>query len=129
MIRFHPATEEEEVAYVSLFSYFNSRRRFGVVANSSRLIKDLYLVPLSANESIPSILQPLEGPGMFVAQVFFQFVEMFFFCCCCFLNNCLNTRCYYFLALNYSKSIICLTNFPVVKASFTLIDLQINVQM
>lgn len=64
MIRFHPATEEEEVAYVSLFSYFSSRGRFGVVANSSRSIKDLYLVPLSAKESIPSILQPLEGPGM-----------------------------------------------------------------
>uniref|UniRef100_A0A8P4G2L5 TFIIS central domain-containing protein n=1 Tax=Dicentrarchus labrax TaxID=13489 RepID=A0A8P4G2L5_DICLA len=63
VIRFHPATEEEEVAYVSLFSYFSSRGRFGVVANSSRSIKDLYLVPLSAKESIPSILQPLEGPA------------------------------------------------------------------
>lgn len=64
MIRFHPASEEEEVAYVSLFSYFNSRRRFGVVSNISRSIKDVYLVPLSANESIPSMLQPLDGPGM-----------------------------------------------------------------
>lgn len=64
MIRFHPATEEEEVAYVSLFSYFSSRGRFGVVANASRNIKDLYLVPLSAQESIPSILLPLEGPGL-----------------------------------------------------------------
>uniref|UniRef100_A0A3Q3W509 TFIIS central domain-containing protein n=1 Tax=Mola mola TaxID=94237 RepID=A0A3Q3W509_MOLML len=64
VIRFHPATEEEEVAYVSLFSYFSSRGRFGVVANGSRSIKDLYLVPLSAKESIPSILQPLEGPGV-----------------------------------------------------------------
>ncbi|XP_035499900.2 uncharacterized protein si:ch73-181d5.4 isoform X3 [Scophthalmus maximus] len=64
VIRFHPATEEEEVAYVSLFSYFSSRGRFGVVANSSRSLKDVYLVPLSAKESIPSILQPLEGPGL-----------------------------------------------------------------
>uniref|UniRef100_A0A3B5M0I9 TFIIS central domain-containing protein n=1 Tax=Xiphophorus couchianus TaxID=32473 RepID=A0A3B5M0I9_9TELE len=63
VIRFHPATEEEEVAYVSLFSYFSSRGRFGVVANISRSIKDVYLVPLGANESIPSILQPFEGPG------------------------------------------------------------------
>lgn len=68
MIRFHPATEEEEVAYVSLFSYFSSRGRFGVVANSSRSIKDIYLVPLSAKESIPSILQPLEGPGVIMLQ-------------------------------------------------------------
>lgn len=66
MIRFHPATEEEEVAYVSLFSYFSSRGRFGVVASGSRSIKDVYLVPLSANESIPSILQPLEGPGRMI---------------------------------------------------------------
>lgn len=64
VIRFHPATEEEEVAYVSLFSYFSSRGRFGVVANNSRSIKDVYLVPLSATESIPFILQPLEGPGL-----------------------------------------------------------------
>ncbi|XP_005731842.1 uncharacterized protein LOC102214599 [Pundamilia nyererei] len=64
VIRFHPATEEEEVAYVSLFSYFSSRGRFGVVANSSRSIKDVYLVPLSAKEPIPSMLQPLEGPGL-----------------------------------------------------------------
>uniref|UniRef100_A0A3Q3AZ19 Death-inducer obliterator 1-like n=2 Tax=Kryptolebias marmoratus TaxID=37003 RepID=A0A3Q3AZ19_KRYMA len=64
VIRFHPATDEEEVAYVSLFSYFSSRGRFGVVANVSRSIKDVYLVPLSAKESIPSILQPLDGPGL-----------------------------------------------------------------
>nr|XP_057908120.1 uncharacterized protein si:ch73-181d5.4 [Doryrhamphus excisus] len=64
VIRFHPATEEEEVAYVSLFSYFSSRGRFGVVSNNSRSIKDIYLLPLSAKESIPSILQPLEGPGL-----------------------------------------------------------------
>lgn len=64
VIRFHPATEEEEVAYVSLFSYFSSRKRFGVVANNSRSIKDLYLVPLSAKEIIPSKLQPLDGPGI-----------------------------------------------------------------
>nr|XP_061802980.1 death-inducer obliterator 1-like [Nerophis lumbriciformis] len=63
VIRFHPSSEEEEVAYVSLFSYFSSRGRFGVVSNHSRSIKDVYLVPLSAKESIPSILQPLEGPG------------------------------------------------------------------
>ncbi|TWW56908.1 Death-inducer obliterator 1 [Takifugu flavidus] len=64
VIRFHPATEEEEVAYVSLFSYFSSRRRFGVVASGNRSIKDLYLVPVGANESVPSMLQPLEGPGL-----------------------------------------------------------------
>ncbi|XP_062397744.1 death-inducer obliterator 1-like isoform X2 [Sardina pilchardus] len=63
LIRFQPATDEEEVAYVSLFSYFNSRRRFGVVSNHCKYIKDFYLIPLGAHESVPSLLLPLEGPG------------------------------------------------------------------
>ncbi|KAL8179635.1 UNVERIFIED_CONTAM: hypothetical protein K2H54_070098 [Gekko kuhli] len=63
LIRFHPATEEEEVAYISLYSYFSSRGRFGVVANNNRHVKDLYLIPLSAKDPIPSKLLPFEGPG------------------------------------------------------------------
>jgi len=63
LIRFHPATEEEEVAYISLYSYFSSRGRFGVVANNNRHIKDLYLIPLSTKDPIPSKLLPFEGPG------------------------------------------------------------------
>ncbi|XP_074203687.1 death-inducer obliterator 1 isoform X2 [Camelus bactrianus] len=64
LIRFHPATEEEEVAYISLYSYFSSRGRFGVVANNSRHVKDLYLIPLSARDPVPSKLLPFEGPGL-----------------------------------------------------------------
>ncbi|XP_059837018.1 death-inducer obliterator 1-like isoform X2 [Hypanus sabinus] len=64
LIRFHPATEEEEVTYISLYSYFNSRGRFGVVANNARHIKDLYLIPLAAADPIPSKLLPFEGPGL-----------------------------------------------------------------
>ncbi|XP_016110898.1 LOW QUALITY PROTEIN: death-inducer obliterator 1 [Sinocyclocheilus grahami] len=64
LIRFHPSSEEEEVAYVSLFSYFNSRRRFGVVSNICKHIKDLYLIPLSTKQSIPAVLLPIEGPGL-----------------------------------------------------------------
>lgn len=79
MIRFHPATEEEEVAYVSLFSYFSSRGRFGVVANNSRSIKDVYLVPLSAKESVPSILQPLEGPGVLLLSFLFVILYNFMY--------------------------------------------------
>ncbi|KAG9332568.1 hypothetical protein JZ751_014666 [Albula glossodonta] len=63
LIRFQPATDEEEVAYISLFSYFNSRGRFGVVANNSRNIKDLYLIPLGAKAPIPTQFLPFEGPG------------------------------------------------------------------
>ncbi|XP_039653509.1 death-inducer obliterator 1-like isoform X2 [Perca fluviatilis] len=64
LIRFHPATEEEEVAYVSLFSYFSSRERFGVVANNNRRIKDLYLIPLGSKDPLPSKLLPFDGPGL-----------------------------------------------------------------
>ncbi|XP_027623491.1 death-inducer obliterator 1 [Tupaia chinensis] len=64
LIRFPPATEEEEVAYISLYSYFSSRGRFGVVANNSRHVKDLYLIPLSAKDPVPSKLLPFEGPGL-----------------------------------------------------------------
>ncbi|KAI2643884.1 Death-inducer obliterator 1 [Labeo rohita] len=64
LIRFHPASDEEEVAYVSLFSYFNSRRRFGVVSNICKHIKDLYLIPLCSKQSIPAVLLPMEGPGL-----------------------------------------------------------------
>lgn len=63
LIRFQPATEEEEVAYVSLFSYFSSRQRFGVVANNNRRIKDLYLIPLSSKDPLPAKLLPFDGPG------------------------------------------------------------------
>uniref|UniRef100_A0A8V0ZY22 Death-inducer obliterator 1 n=1 Tax=Gallus gallus TaxID=9031 RepID=A0A8V0ZY22_CHICK len=63
LIRFHPATEEEEVAYISLYSYFSSRGRFGVVANNNRHVKDLYLIPLSSKDPIPSKLLPFEGPA------------------------------------------------------------------
>ncbi|KAM5246273.1 death-inducer obliterator 1 [Ctenodactylus gundi] len=64
LIRFHPATEEEEVAYISLYSYFSSRGRFGVVANNNRHVKDLYLIPLSAKDPVPPKLLPFEGPGL-----------------------------------------------------------------
>ncbi|XP_070600577.1 death-inducer obliterator 1 isoform X5 [Erythrolamprus reginae] len=64
LIRFHPATEEEEAAYISLYSYFSSRCRFGVVANNNRHVKDLYLIPLRAKDPIPSKLLPFEGPGL-----------------------------------------------------------------
>ncbi|ELV11334.1 Death-inducer obliterator 1 [Tupaia chinensis] len=69
LIRFPPATEEEEVAYISLYSYFSSRGRFGVVANNSRHVKDLYLIPLSAKDPVPSKLLPFEGPAIAAPSV------------------------------------------------------------
>uniref|UniRef100_S4RF74 Death inducer-obliterator 1 n=1 Tax=Petromyzon marinus TaxID=7757 RepID=S4RF74_PETMA len=64
IIRFHPATEEEAVAYISLYSYFNSRKRYGVVGNASRSLKDMYLIPLAAQDPIPHQLLPFDGPGL-----------------------------------------------------------------
>eukprot|EP00075_Anas_platyrhynchos_P014403 XP_027303656.1 death-inducer obliterator 1-like [Anas platyrhynchos] len=64
LIRFHPATEEEEVAYISLYSYFIRRGCFGVVTNNNRHVKNLYLIPLSSKDPIPSNLLPFEGPGL-----------------------------------------------------------------
>lgn len=51
------------MAYISLYSYFSSRGRFGVVANNNRHVKDLYLIPLSADDPVPPRLLPFEGPG------------------------------------------------------------------
>uniref|UniRef100_A0A8C4NEM5 Death-inducer obliterator 1 n=1 Tax=Eptatretus burgeri TaxID=7764 RepID=A0A8C4NEM5_EPTBU len=64
VIRFHPATEEEKVGYVSLYSYFSSRNRFGVVANNPHYIKDTYLIPLGSTDTIPHHLLPFDGPGL-----------------------------------------------------------------
>ncbi|XP_061425052.1 death-inducer obliterator 1-like isoform X2 [Lethenteron reissneri] len=64
IIRFHPATEEEAVAYISLYSYFNSRKRYGVVGNASKSLKDMYLIPLAAQDPIPHQLLPFDGPGL-----------------------------------------------------------------
>ncbi|XP_021110858.1 death-inducer obliterator 1-like isoform X2 [Heterocephalus glaber] len=64
LIRFHPATWEEEGTYISLYSYFRSCGHFGVVANTNRRIKDLYLIPLSAGDPVPPRLLPLAGPGL-----------------------------------------------------------------
>lgn len=58
-----PATDEDKSPYITLYNYLNSRSRLGVIGNLSRMIKDFYLMPLPANESIPKVLLPVEGPG------------------------------------------------------------------
>lgn len=63
LICFQPVTSEEEGAYTSLYYYFSSCGRFGVVANTHRRIKDLYLIPLSAKDPVPPSLWPFAGPG------------------------------------------------------------------
>ena len=63
IIRFAAATDEEKISYVSLYSYFHSRKRCGVIGNCHAGVKDMYLVPLASHEPVPSPLLPFNGPG------------------------------------------------------------------
>lgn len=63
LIRFSPDTEEDEISYTLLYAYFSSRRRFGVVSNNLKQVKDMYLIPLGATEKVPHHLVPFDGPG------------------------------------------------------------------
>ncbi|XP_044148403.1 PHD finger protein 3 isoform X2 [Bufo gargarizans] len=64
VIRFTPETEEDQISYTLLYSYFSSRKRYGVVANNMRQVKDMYLIPLGASEKIPHYFVPFDGPGL-----------------------------------------------------------------
>lgn len=68
VIRFTPDTEEDEIAYTLLYAYFSSRRRYGVVANNRKQVKDMYLIPLGSTEKIPHQIVPFDGPG----ETFFE---------------------------------------------------------
>ncbi|XP_078069435.1 PHD finger protein 3 isoform X2 [Mustelus asterias] len=68
VIRFCPVTEEDQITYTSLYAYFNSRQRYGVVANNVKQVKDMYLIPLGAVEKIPYRLLPFDGPGLEVIR-------------------------------------------------------------
>ncbi|XP_051880480.1 PHD finger protein 3 isoform X2 [Pristis pectinata] len=68
VIRFCPVTEEDQIMYTSLYAYFNSRQRYGVVANNVKQVKDMYLIPLGALEKIPYRLLPFDGPGLEIVR-------------------------------------------------------------
>lgn len=53
----------DESAYFSLFSYLNTRQRYGVIKSPHQSIKDFYLITVEANRSLPSVLLPIVGPG------------------------------------------------------------------
>ncbi|GIY23438.1 PHD finger protein 3 [Caerostris extrusa] len=59
------ANEEEAVAYDKFYSYLSNRKRYGVVANYSKKIKDFYLLPLAATSPVPVVLVPFDGPGIY----------------------------------------------------------------
>ncbi|XP_019901916.3 PHD finger protein 3 isoform X1 [Esox lucius] len=64
LIRFSPETDEDEIHYTLLYAYFSSRKRFGVVANNRKRVKDMYIIPLGAIEKVPHQLVPFDGPGL-----------------------------------------------------------------
>ncbi|XP_041107613.1 PHD finger protein 3-like [Polyodon spathula] len=64
LIRFCPVTEEDQISYTLLYAYFSSRKRYGVVANNMKQVKDMYLIPLASSEKVPHHLVPFDGPGL-----------------------------------------------------------------
>lgn len=64
VIRYEASSDDEKLSYVSLYSYFYSRKRCGVVSNCYTGVKDMYLVPLASHQHIPPELLPFDGPGL-----------------------------------------------------------------
>lgn len=79
LIRFSPETEEDEISYTLLYAYFSSRKRFGVVSNNLKQVKDMYLIPLGAIEKVPHQLVPFDGPGNQNTIIFLSLNVNFFF--------------------------------------------------
>ncbi|KAB7504352.1 PHD finger protein 3 [Armadillidium nasatum] len=63
VVRFQPSCEEEKVSYIALYSYLSSKKRYGVIGNCEKAVKDFYIVPLASHQPIPQVLLPLDGPG------------------------------------------------------------------
>ncbi|KAI9015137.1 transcription factor S-II, central domain-containing protein [Gaertneriomyces semiglobifer] len=51
-----PSASDDDNGYKALFSYFRSRGRYAVVGHHYVSIKDMYLVPLGADEPIPPFM-------------------------------------------------------------------------
>lgn len=89
---------------MSLFSYFSSRKKFGVVANNNRRIKDLYLIPLGSKDPLPSRLLPFDGPGKHLEGIIG--ILLLFKCCVVFVNFMSN--CDLFMFFKHTVSIFSL---------------------
>ncbi|XP_058065845.1 uncharacterized protein LOC131215472 [Anopheles bellator] len=61
LVRFHSL---ETTAYYTLYNHLHTRKRYSVVKAPSTLIKDFYIFPLPAEQTIPLILKPLRGVGI-----------------------------------------------------------------
>ncbi|KAJ0066751.1 hypothetical protein NL108_002373 [Boleophthalmus pectinirostris] len=77
LIRFSPETEEDEISYTLLYAYFSSRKRFGVVSNNLKQVKDMYIIPLGATEKVPHQLVPFDGPGNYTQSCYVLLMKPF----------------------------------------------------
>lgn len=63
LVRFSAVNEEEKVGYRDYFKYLSEKKRFGVVGNGASIIKDMYVIPLPRDESLPAALKPYRHKG------------------------------------------------------------------
>jgi hypothetical protein len=61
VIQFEAAENSQKPMLQKLFQYFHDRQRYGVLQIHSQIVKDAYLIPLSANEPIPSQIQAMDS--------------------------------------------------------------------
>lgn len=60
VIRF---SSPDEINYLTLYKYYDSRRRLGVIKSNSPVIKDFYVLPLAAEKELPTVLNSIKGIG------------------------------------------------------------------
>ena len=58
---------KDKEGYIGLFKYLLERFRAGVVVNCRGMVKDMYILPLKADDSIPEMILPFSGPGTFIS--------------------------------------------------------------
>jgi hypothetical protein len=61
VIQLEPAEESHREMQRKLYQYFHDRQRYGVLQIQSNIVKDAYLIPLSAEEQIPLQIELMES--------------------------------------------------------------------
>ncbi|KAG8143019.1 hypothetical protein E2320_000298 [Naja naja] len=61
VIRFSPSLCRDFSSYHTLYTYLNTRQRYGIVESSQM---EIFLVPLPAYQLVPSQFHPVGGPGL-----------------------------------------------------------------
>ena len=65
VVRFVPRSAKELATYETMYSYFETKNRLGVLKPKSDVIKDFYLVPQKKGKLLPSVLLTLKGLGSY----------------------------------------------------------------